>query len=249
MGAFHILLVRELKALFVSPVLWVVMVMFLLFNGVWFWQLLNLLSQPMGPEGSPMQFFFGGTLLFWLVFLIVCTVIPMGSIASERRNGTIETLMTAPVTDAAVILAKFVAAWAFYGLLWVPTLSYVLLLYQYSEGTLDMGPIGSAYLGTMLLGGAFLSIGIFASTMTRNQIVAAMVTFGVCGLLFLIWVLGYIPSSSDMQEDLVGYLSIFNHMEHWAQGLVDTRHIVYCLSIMAFNLFCAVRLLETRRWR
>jgi ABC-2 type transport system permease protein len=131
----------------------------------------------------------------------------------------------------------------------VPTLAYVLLLYQYSEGSLDLRPIASAYLGTLLLGGAYLSVGILASTMTRNQIVAAMVTFGVCGILFLMWVLSFIPTDSELQEDLIEYLSIFSHMEHWAQGLVDTRHIVYCVSIMAFNLFCSIRALETRRWR
>jgi ABC-2 type transport system permease protein len=247
MSKLHILIGREFKALFVSPVLWVVLVMFLFFQGFSFWLLLNFLSQPMAPEGAPMQYFFGGSMLYWLCFHPTCAVIPMGAIAAERRNGTLETLMTAPVTDLEVILSKFLACWGFFGILWVPTLAYVLLLSQYGE--IDLGPVCAGYLGTLLLGGAFISIGILTSTATRNQIVAAIAALGIGLFLFLLALLAYLPSTMGSHEDLFNYVSIWSHMDDWGKGIVDTRHAAYPLSIMVLSLFCSVRLLEGRRWR
>jgi len=241
-----ILIGREMRALLVSPILWVVLVMFLLFNGITFWILLGFLSQPMAPEGSPMQFFFGGSILFWLAVLAMATVIPMGSVASEVRSGTIETLMTAPVTEVEVILSKFLAGWAFYTILWIPTFAYVLLLMHYGDP--ELGPIFSGYLGTLLLGGAFLAIGVFMSTVSKNQIVAAVLSFVSYGSLFLLSLMAYLPSS-DGRQGFFEYINIWEHMDDWGRGLVDTRHIVYCVTIMAFALFCSVRALESRRWR
>ena len=246
MRSLPILIGREMRSLFVSPILWVVLVMFLLFNGITFWLLLGFLSQPMAPEGAPMQFFFGGSVLYWLAVLAMATVIPMGAIASEQRNGTIETLMTAPVTELEVILAKFLACWGFYTALWVPTLAYVVLLMQYGEP--DLGPILSGYLGTLLLGGCFLSIGIFMSTVTKNQIVAAVLSFVSYGTLFLLSLMAYMPSTGGRQS-FFNYINIWEHMDDWGRGIMDTRHIVYCVSIMVFALFCSVRALESRRWR
>lgn len=249
MRSLPILIVREFKALFVSPILWVVLVAFLLFQGLGFWILLELLSQPMAPEGAPTQFFFGGTMLFWLGFLPICAVIPMGAIASERGSGTLEMLMTAPVTDLEVILAKFAASWGFFIFLWVPTLAYVLLLWSYSDGELDLGPVWSGYLGTVLLGGAFISLGLLASTLTRNQLVAAVIALGIILSMFLLTLLAYLPSSAETSEAIYTYLSVWDHMENWGKGIVDTRYIIYSLSLTAFALFCSVRILESRRWR
>jgi len=240
-----ILMSREMRALFVSPIFWVVLVMFLLFNGISFWLLLEFLNQPLSPEGSPMQFFFGGSILFWLSVMVVTAVIPMGSVASELRSGTIETLMTAPVTETEVIISKFLACWSFYTILWVPTLTYVIFLVTYGEP--DIWPIVSGYIGTILLGGAFLSIGVLMSTLTRNQIIAAVLTFVTCGCLFLIALVAYLPSSEN--QHIYTYLNIWDHMDDWGRGIVDTRHMVYCISIMAFTLFASVKALESRRWR
>lgn len=240
-----ILIGREMRALLVSPILWVVMVMSLLFNGFSFWLLLEFLSQPMAPEGAPMQFFFGGSVLYWLPVLALTAVIPMSSLAGELRGGTLETLMTAPVTEWEVVLSKFLACWLFYALLWFPTLAYVLFLV--TVGDPDLGPIASGYLGTLLLGGCFLSIGVLMSSMTKNQIVAAVLTFVICGVLFLIALVAYLPTGEN--QDVYAYLNIWAHMDAWGRGVVDTRHVTYCLSIMLFSLFCSVRALESRRWR
>jgi ABC-2 type transport system permease protein len=240
-----ILIGREMGALFVSPIFWVVLVMFLLYNGFSFWLLLEFINQPFAPEGSPMQFFFGGSILFWLIVMVIASVIPMGAIAAELRSGTIETLMTAPVTELEVIISKFVASWAFYAILWVPTAAYVIFLVTYGEP--DLWPILSGYVGMLLIGGCYLSIGVMMSTFTRNQIVAAVLTFVACGCLFLVALVAYLPSSEN--QDVFAYLNIWDHMDDWGRGIVDTRHIVYCVSIMAFALFASVKALESRRWR
>jgi ABC-2 type transport system permease protein len=246
MGNLFTLISREVRSLVVSPILWVVLVMFLLFNGVSFWELLVFLSQPMAPEGAPMQVFFGKWMIFWLAVLTMSSIIPMGTLASEVRNGTIETLMTAPVTEWQVVLAKFFASWLFYAALWAPTLVYVGLLMKYSDP--DLGPIFSGYLGTLLLGGCFLSIGVLMSAATRNQIVAAVMSFGCYGCLFLLSLLAYLPSQGG-NMDVVNYLNLWEHMDNWGRGVVDTRHITYYLTVTVFALFCSVRVLESRRWR
>jgi len=240
-----ILISREMKAIFVSPILWVVLVMSLLFNGSSFYILLSLLSQPMAPEGAPMQVFFGGSVLFWLPVFTISALIPMGAIAAEIRNGTFETLMTAPVTEFEVVVSKFLAAWIFYILLWVPTLTYVIFLDNYSDP--DWGPIAAGYLGSLLLGGCFLSIGILMSSVTSNQIVAAVLAFVTNGCLFLVGLMSYLPTGEN--QNIVNYLNIWEHMIDWGKGIVDTRHVVYCVSIMVFALFCSVKALESRRWR
>lgn len=240
-----ILIGREMGALFVSPIFWVVLVMFLLYNGFSFWLLLEFLNQPMAPEGSPMQFFFGGSVLFWLIVMTITAVIPMGAIAAELRSGTIETLMTAPVTELEVVISKFLACWAFYAILWVPTIAYVLLLVHYGDP--DIWPIVSGYLGMLLIGGAFISIGIMMSSLTKNQIIAAVLSFVSYGCLFLVALVAYLPSTEG--HDIFTYLNIWDHMDDWGRGIVDTRHIVYCVATMAFALFCSVKALESRRWR
>jgi ABC-2 type transport system permease protein len=240
-----ILIGRELRALFVSPVLWVVLVVTLIYNGSVFYDLLTILNQPMAPEGSPMDFFLGGTVLFWLLVIPVTAVIPMGTLAAEARNGTLETLMTAPVTDIEVVLAKFLASWTFYAILWIPTLLYFVYLGHYFEP--DLLPIVSGYIGVLLVGGAFLSIGILASSLTSNQIIAALLTFFATAGLFLVGLGAYLFPAGN--TTFLEYMNLWEHMVDWPKGIVDTRHLVYCLSIMAFTLFCSVRALESRRWR
>lgn len=247
MRNFPILIGRELKSLVVSPILWVILVLFLFLNGIVFWLLLQFLSQPMAPEGAPMQFFFGGSIFFWLPVLAITSLIPMGSISSEIRNGTIETLMTAPVSEIEVILSKFSACWLFYMILWVPTFAYAILLMAYGEP--ELGPIFSGYAGTFLIGGAFLSIGVFMSTLTKNQIVSFFLAFVFSLGLWLVGIMSYLPWGSSTIEFFLTYLNVWDHMDHWGRGLVDTRHIVYCLSIMILFLFCAIRALESKRMR
>lgn len=241
-----ILMSRELRAMIVAPMFWVILVPFLLFNGFAFYTLLDLLSQPMAPEGAPTQLFFGGSILFWLALFPMCSVIPMGTLAAERRNGTIETLMTAPVTDLEVVAAKFLSSWIVYALLWAPVWLYFLMLGRFGE--VEPGPMAAGFLGTMLIGAAFLSVGVLASALTRSQIIAAVVTFFALGTLFLVGVLEYL-SLEGSWHDVFHYLNVWAHMDDWGRGIVDTRYLVYYATLTLFCLFAAVRALETRRWR
>lgn len=241
-----ILMSRELRSMLVAPMFWVILVPFLLFNGASFYALLDLLSQPGAPEGAPMQMFFGGSILFWLAMFPMCAVIPMGTIAAERRNGTIETLMTAPVTDLEVVLAKFFSSFVTFALLWAPVWIYALVLSRYGDP--ELGPIAAGFLGTLLLGAAFLSIGILASALTRSQIIAAVVAFFCQCLLFVVGILEYLSIDGPWHE-VFRHLNVWGHMDDWGRGLVDSRHLVYYGTVMAFSLFCAVRALEARRWR
>lgn len=241
-----ILMSRELRSMVLAPMFWVILVPFMLYNGITFYTLLLVLNQPYAPEGAPTQLFFGGSVLFWFALAPICSVIPMGTIASERRNGTIETLMTAPVTDVEVVTAKFLSSWAVYALLWAPVWVYFFVLSRFVDT--EFGPVGSGFVGTMLLGAAYLSIGVLASALTRSQIIAAVVAFCSMFILFLLGILDYVLSEGPWQ-DVFHHLNVWAHMDDWGRGLVDTRYLIYYVSLTLFCLFCSVRALETRRWR
>ena len=173
---------RELIAYFSSPLAYVVMTGFLIIQGFVFERIVSILNNPQVPAMTPLRAFFGGTFFFWLILLFIVPVITMRLIAEERRSGTIEMLMTSPVTEAQVILGKFGAAMLFYVALWLPTLFYVALLGRHSE--IDLGPIAASYFGVLLVGYFFLAIGTFVSTLTNNQLIAAIISFAVILLLF-----------------------------------------------------------------
>ena len=157
---------RELIAYFSSPLAYVVMTAFLFINGYVFWLIVAYLNDPRTQAMAPLKLLFGGTIFFWLFVLFVVPVITMRLLAEERRSGTLEVLLTAPVSETQVVIAKFLSAFAFYVVLWLPTLAYVAILASYSK--LDWGPVAAGYLGIALLGGLFLSIGLFTSALVRN---------------------------------------------------------------------------------
>jgi ABC-2 type transport system permease protein len=237
---------REFAALFYSPIAYVLLGAAMLINGVHFMLIVYFLSDPYSPHGAALQYLFGGTIFFYLLVLGVSSMITMRSLAEERHSGTIETLLTAPINDAQVVLAKYLAAVGFYVILWLPTLLYVVVLSRHSE--IDPGPVLSGYLGTLGLGMMFLAIGIFFSALTRSQIIAALLTLAVNFTLFLL-PLYEIVSPSASSGSLLGYMNLWNHMEDFGRGIVDTRHLVYYASVTAFALFCAVQMLQSRRWK
>ncbi len=236
---------RELAAYFLSPIAYVMLVVALGFNGFVFNLIAEFLSRPDSPRIPAMQMLFGGTIFFWLMVIFFVPVITMRLIAEERRSGTLETLLTSPVTDGQVILGKFLAAWGFYLALWAPTLVYVIWLSRY--GSMDPGPVVGGYLGTALVGGMFISIGLLVSTFTRNQIVAAILAFLICALLFGLGILDYLTLGAG--GGILGYLNLWSHLEELSKGIVDSRRLVYYGSTIVLCLFLAVRSLEARRWR
>ena len=163
---------REFRAYFFSPIAYIVAALLLLVNGGVFWLIVSFLNDPRSQIGAPLELFFGQTIFFWLILLFIAPVLTMRLLSEERRSGTIEVLMTAPVTEGQVVTGKYLAALLFYIFLWLATVTYPLLLSYYSE--VDWGPVASGYLGVVGIGALFLSVGIFASALTRSQLVAAV---------------------------------------------------------------------------
>jgi ABC-2 type transport system permease protein len=238
---------RELIAYFSSPLAYIVITAFLLMQGVVFFLIVFYLGQPGQAVMTPLRMFFGGTIFFWLFLLFVVPVITMRLVAEELRSGTIEVLLTSPVTEGQVIAAKFSAAFLFYLALWLPTLLYVVILK--SSSAIDLGPVAAGYLGVALLGFLFLAVGTFASTLSKNQLIAAILAFaGLIGLFIVPLVEQMLVSSSNAKAAL-GYMSLWDAVDRFAQGVPDTRLAVYTLSGGVFFLFLAARSLEARKGR
>lgn len=234
---------RELRAYFVSPLAYVVLFFFLVVNGIVFGNLASILSDPRSPAGPPMTYFFGSTTLMLLILGVVLT---MRLVSEELRSGSIEVLMTAPVTEGQVIAGKYLASFTFYAFLWLPTLAYAAVVAHYSS--VDWGPVAAGYVGVLGIGALFLAVGTFASAMTRSQLVAAMVSVALVFLLFLLGLFEELITNQAVKQSL-GYLNLWSHIEELAKGIVDTRRLVYYLSASLFFLFLASRALEDKKWR
>lgn len=234
---------RELRAYFFSPLAYVVLFFFLVVNGLIFANLIGFLSDPRSGGGPPLSFFFRST---WLMLIILGPVLTMRLVSEELRSGSIEVLMTAPVTEAQVIGGKYLAALTFYAFLWLPTLGYAIVIDTFEE--VDWGPVAAGYLGVLLIGALFLAVGVFASAMTKSQLVAAMMTAALLFFFFLLGLFEELANQETMKQAL-SYLNIWNHIDEFARGIVDTRRLVYYLSGSLFFLFLATRALEDKKWR
>lgn len=238
---------RELIAYFSSPLAYIVLTAFLLMQGYIFYIIVSFLNNPMTQAMTPLRLFFGGTVFFWLFLLFTVPVITMRLLAEERRSGTIEVLLTSPVTEGQVIAGKFLAALLFYVVLWLPTLIYVVLLKQHSS--IDLRPVLAGYLGVLLVGFLFLAVGTFTSTLTNNQLIAAIIAFAALIALFSIGLVEQLLVSSSVIRDALGYMNLWTHMDDYAKGIIDTRHVVYELSVGLLFLFLAAKSLEVKKWR
>jgi ABC-2 type transport system permease protein len=234
---------REWRAYFLSPLAYVILAAFLLMNGMIFWAIVAFMNTPGAPKGQALPTLFTNT-YFWIFNLFVVPIIAMRLFAEERKSGTIETLLTSPVSEGTVVLAKFTGALGFFLTLWAPTLAYVFILR--AQTPIDLGPVASSYLAVALLGAYFLSIGTFASTLTKNQIVAAILAFGMLIPIFSAGLLGSLGSDPGKRE-LFSYVNLWDHMDDFARGIVDTRHLVYYLSGTAFFLFLATITLSAKK--
>jgi gliding motility-associated transport system permease protein len=237
---------RELRAYFFSPLAYVVGAFLLIINGIVFAIIISYLADPRFPAGRPLDYFFGGTWLFWLVLIFVAPVLTMRLLAEERRSGSIEVLMTAPVTETHVVLGKYLAALAFYVFLWLPTVVYAILVDFHSE--IDWRTVAAGYLGILGVGAMFLAAGMLASALSRSQLVAAMVTFALLFAFFgVVFVEGLV--NSPVAKEIAGYLSLRKQMQDFSMGIVDSRYLVYDLSMTVFFLFLTTRALAAKKWR
>jgi ABC-2 type transport system permease protein len=250
MRKFYALLIREIRGYFHSPIAYVVLVFFLFISGVnfSFFVVPYMNQRPM--EASPEVLFFNW-FLFWLPFVLIFPLITMRLFAEEFRLGTIEPLMTAPVRDLQVVLAKFFGAFVFYIALWIPTLFYWFILQKITH---EQGPppgvFWGPYLMLLLLGMFYISVGCFTSVLTTNQIIAAVISFVVIALFFLIGLIQYVllDVSSGMR-DALGYFSAIEHMATYSRGIIDTRPIVFYFSMTAFMLTLTYQAFQSRKWR
>jgi ABC-2 type transport system permease protein len=226
---------KEFKSYLTSPMAYIVIGIFLALTGFFFGS-----SSATYSTTSVRGFLEVGSLLL----LLLTAVLTMRLLAEERKLGTIELLLTSPVRDSEIILGKFFGSLGVIVVMLVLTSYYPILLKVFGDP--DIGPIATGYLGLFLLSCASLAIGIFASSLTSNQIVAAVVTGGI---LFGLWFLGsaaaYLPRTLG---DVIGYFSLSSYFPDFMTGIIDTRGIVYYLSITALFLFLAIRSLENSRW-
>ena len=243
MRALAAIVKREFLSYFVSPLAYVILTAFLLVSGTVFVLLVNALNAPETPPTAMMSLYFTNVFQ-WIFLMIVSSVISMRLLSEERKSGSIESLLTAPVSEATVVTGKFIGAWCFFLFLFLPTLVYPLLLSGVSR--LDAGPVLSGYLGIALIGALFLSAGTFASALTKNQIVAAIVAFAIVLGSFLLGIFRDVLPSTNLR-DALSYLNILDHMDDFSRGIVDTRRLVYVGSTVTFFLFLATRALEVNK--
>jgi len=198
--------------------------------------------QPMDMPGMVTSAFLN-TMSVILLFMI--PMITMGLFSEEKKRGTIELLLTAPLTDLQVVLGKFFAAVSFFLILLFATLLPVAVLYIYSNPA--TGPLLSKYLGLLLYGLALLSIGLFISTLTENQIVSAVLSFGTIMVLWLVDVVA--QRAEGTVKSVLTYLSLLSHLDDFMKGVLSTSHIVFYLSLTLFALFLTYRSIDSLRWR
>jgi ABC-2 type transport system permease protein len=244
---------KELRSYFASPIAYIVLGFFALLYGWFYVTILSYFVQQsmqmnqFGPQSMNINQQMIRLLLqnVTVLLLFVLPMITMRTYAEEKRSGTIELLLTSPLTDFQIIMGKFLGAMALYAVMLLITMVHIGLLFIY--GKPEWKPIVSAYLGLFLMGGCFISAGLFISSLTKNQIVAVMATFAV--FLFL-WVINWIGSFSGPQvEKITSYLSIIEHFDDFAKGVIDTRHVVYYLSFITFGLFLTAKSVDSERWR
>ncbi|HEY1923193.1 MAG TPA: ABC transporter permease [Tepidisphaeraceae bacterium] len=230
---------RELTSYFYSPIAYVAMAVFLVACG------LTFLDDFQPGEIAGMRNLFN-----WMVWLLVFIVplLSMGLLAQEWSTGTIESLMTAPVGETDVVLGKFLGSFGFFLVILAPTLIYVGVLAAYANPQIDFGPIRCGYLGIILVGALFVSIGLFFSSLTKSQIVSAVATGAVlCAITIIPWW----ASSKMLSQTSIKIIdqAVFNRYTDFSRGIIDTGHVAFFVLTTAVFLFLTIKVLESRRWK
>ena len=226
---------RELRSYFNSPVAYVVIVVFLAIIG-WFFTsnlfLMNVASLRIVFELVP------------LIFLFFVPAVTMRLLAEEKKSGTLELLTTKPVRDVEIVLGKFLAAWTLLAASLAPTVLYLVSVM--AIGKIDMGPVFTGYLGLLLMGAVYIGIGLLASSLTENQIVAFILSFLIVFALFMMdKILIYVP---EFMNTIVEFVGVDFHFSNIARGVIDSRDIIYFVSFLGFMLFVSTVSLQRRKW-
>jgi len=240
---------KELRSYFTSPIAYMVILFFLLMTGVFFMIIINDFNQASMYAGSSYGRDYNLNITnhvvrsllgnMSVIMLFVIPLITMKLFAEERKTGTMELLLTYPLSDMAILLGKFFAALTLLQVMLGLTLVYTLFMVIHSSP--EPGTLVSGYLGLVLMASAFVALGLFISSLTENQLIAAVVTFGV---LLIFWVIQWLTPS-----EILSYLSINKHIENFIKGMIDTRDVVYYLSFTVLWMFMTLRVLESKKWR
>ena len=254
-AVFH----REIRSYFTSPIAYAVMAGFLLIAGYFFYAILSSFLQYALRASMQAQYYqmappsvnvnnLALRPFFYNVAIIMVFAVPlitMRLVAEEKKSGTMELLLTSPIRSTEFILGKYFAAFVLYAVMVACTFFYQLILF--AHGSPEFGQVFTSYAGLFLLGGAFIAVGIFISTLTENQIVAGFIT--VILLLFF-WVIGWASDfAGSTLGSILGYLSLTTHFDEFAQGVIDMKNIILYLSFIVFFLFLTLMSMESARWR
>ncbi len=239
---------RELNAYFASVLGYIVIMFFLIVMGFVFCSVIGELLRSGPTQITMMQGFF---YWFWLPSMFVVPAITMRLLAEEKRSGSIEMLMTSPVTEFEVVFAKWLGAVTLYALMWALTGLYVLILQHFSKGTamLDFGPVAAGYVGVLLIGQFLVALGVLCSALTKNQVTAFLTAFALIFLFIVGVMFGSYFLRGTPAVKLFDLLSTFEQMGDFGRGMVDLRPLVLYASSTVLVLFLTTRVLESRKWR
>ena len=245
---------KELKAYFASPIAYVIIGLFAVVFGFFYYigvaYFVQQSMQMMGMQGGPTQNVNEAVIrpLFLnasVILLFVLPMITMRTYSEEKRSGTIELLLTSPLTDVQIIMGKFLGAMALYAAMLAVTLIHVGVMF--ALGNPEWKPVATGYLGLLLMGGSFIAIGLLISSFTKNQIIAVMGTFAV---VLLGWIVNWASTlAGPTGREILDYVGITNHLEDFTRGIIDTKHVIYYVSLITFALFLTARSVDSERWR
>ena len=244
---------KELRGYFSSPIAYIVIGFFALIFGVFYYSILDWFVRQgmqmgmMGPQSMNVnqQMIRPLFLNLSVVILFILPFLTARSFAEEKRSGTIELLLTSPLTDFQIVMGKFIGCMLLYAAMLAVTLIHFGVLFGF--GNPDWKPVAVGYLGMLLFGGAIISLGLFVSSLTKNQIVAGVAGFA---LVLALWVIDWLGQSLGPRAEAVfKYLSMTGHLDDFVKGVVDTKHLVYYLSFISFWLFMTIKSVDTERWR
>jgi ABC-2 type transport system permease protein len=248
---FFTLVRRELGSHFLSVTGYVIIATVLLLLG---FSLNDIVTKLNGvPLESPITEVIYYTIYFWMILLLTTPVITMRTFALEKFTGTFETLMTTPVGDITIVLAKFFGSLIFYLVAWLPLIAYLLIVRRYVEhasSSVDIPALVSTYLGLLLIGSLFIAMGCFASALTRSQLVAAIMSYALVFTLFLLGMRSLVSvEASGWEADFFAFISMTEHMQEFARGVVQLSSVSYYITLTTFFLFLTWKVVESRRWK
>jgi gliding motility-associated transport system permease protein len=245
---------KELRSYFASPMGYIIIGLFALLFGWFYYVYLHVFVEQsqrmmmMGGGGNVNvneQMIKGVLQNAAVIILFVMPMITMRTYSEEKRSGTIELLLTSPLTDTEIILGKFLGAVALYAAMLLVTMIDIAILFKL--GNPEWRPIAAGYLGLLLMGGCFIAVGLLISSLTKNQIVAGFMTFAV---FLMLWVINWLADSAGPTgRAVLSFLSITDHFDDFTKGIIDTKHVIYYLSFITFGLFLTSKSVDSERWR